>query len=73
MLKLSNLEFKTLSVECARCDRSGRYRVSGLLEKHGDIALARLAEKLSSDCEHFNDPWASAKCSVYFPDLVQGR
>ncbi len=62
-----------LAVSCSKCGRSGRYRLAGLIDRHGaDMSLPDLAALLSSDCPRRGGP-LSDQCQVHFPDLVSRR
>lgn len=59
-----------LEVECMRCGRRGRYRVSGLIDQHGPgFDLGQLQKLLTADCpDAAADHW-SERCNVRFPGL----
>lgn len=60
-----------LRVACGKCGRSGQYRLSGLIERHGaDMTLPDLASHLSSDCPRRGGQ-LSDRCQAYFPDLTR--
>ena len=70
---LGNIQSRlpVLQVQCPRCDRYGKYRVAALIEKYGaDYNLAELAGELAKGCDRI-PPDAFARCSPYFPDLVE--
>ncbi len=55
------------TVKCKRCDREGRYRVSGLMERYGaDAKLPEIAAKLEQSCERKGQ---IGGCFVYFKEL----
>lgn len=61
-------ELDMIEVRCRRCERAGRYRVAGLIERFGaDKGLPALGEDLSADCPNRNAPLYQ-RCSVYFPN-----
>jgi hypothetical protein len=55
-------------IECTRCGRSGRYALSGLIERFGaDAALPDVLMELAA-CERRKD--FSAPCGARFTDLA---
>ena len=42
---LSDFRTPTLSIECEPCGRRGRYNVARLMEKYGDMKIARAAAR----------------------------
>jgi hypothetical protein len=61
---------EVVRVTCRRCDRAGRYRLAGLVERFGPAAgLPDVLEALAADCpqrdvNRFGDP-----CGALFADL----
>ena len=45
---LSDFRVPTLSIECERCGRRGRYNVARLIEQYGDAKLPDLRHVLAS-------------------------
>ena len=45
---LSDFRVPTLSIECERCGRRGRYNVARLIEKYGDAKLPDLRHVLAN-------------------------
>lgn len=59
-----------LEIECARCFRRGRYRVSGLVERHGPgFDMGQLAAFLTADCPGAAAQHWSDRCDLRFPQL----
>ena len=59
-----------LRVECARCQRKGRYSVRTLIEKYGRNAnMMKWKEQLNGDCPNQNAPQLHARCDLICPDL----
>ena len=71
-LRLSEFDdTRTLSIECRRCERSGRLWVRTLKARYGaDAALPDVANALSEDCPRHG---AYGGCFVYFSDLNASR
>ena len=49
-ITLSDLQRDGLAVQCAACDRSGRYSVQRLLAKRGDLKLTDFLAEVPADC-----------------------
>ncbi len=60
-----------LDVGCRKCDRSGRYRVTGLIEKYGaSAALPDLRRIIAADCPKMGrNIDVYDRCEVNFPGL----
>ena len=57
-----------LAVACTQCSRSGRSRISTLIEQHGvGCAIPELRRVLTSDCQKRGN--AHGCCDVWFPEL----
>jgi len=62
-------KLKVLHVACNKCERKGRYRITGLIETYGpDKALPDLASDLCADCRNA-DTFTADRCNVFFPNL----
>lgn len=51
-----------LRIMCDQCGRAGRYSVSGLLKKHGDMGLPDMLAHLSSDCDKHKSASVYDRC-----------
>jgi hypothetical protein len=59
-----------LRVECARCQRKGRYSVRRLIEKYGRHAnMMKWKEQLNGDCPKRDAPQLHDRCDLICPDL----
>jgi hypothetical protein len=59
-----------LRVECARCQRKGRYSVRRLIEKYGRNAnTMKWKEQLNGDCPKRDAPQMHERCDLICPDL----
>ena len=59
-----------LRVECEKCGRSGRYRVTTLAEQIGwDAKLTDWLYNLTKDCPRKQSPGLSDPCAAKCPDL----
>src|SRR5260370_41909997 len=59
-----------LRVECARCQRKGRYSVRRLIEKYGRNAnMMKWKEQLNGDCPKRDAPQLHDRCDRICPDL----
>jgi hypothetical protein len=59
-----------LRVECTRCSRKGRYRVSQLIEKYGrDASMMKWKEQLNGDCSRRDAPQLHERCDLICPEL----
>jgi hypothetical protein len=57
-----------LAVACTQCSRSGRSRISTLIEQHGAVCtIPELRRVLASDCQKRGN--AHGGCDVWFPEL----
>ena len=59
-------------LECARCSRAGRYRLTSLIARSGPAAgLPEVLETLAADCPRRTGPrrW-SEPCGARYPDLA---
>jgi hypothetical protein len=71
-LVFGNIEGKldVLRVECARCQRKGRYHVRKLIEKYGRNAnMMKWKEQLNGDCPRRDAPQMHDRCDLVYPDL----
>jgi hypothetical protein len=60
-----------LDVACAKCERHGRYRVAGLIARHGaGMGLPELKEILSADCPRAGHISPYERCGVHYPGLA---
>ena len=59
-----------LRVECARCQRKGRYSVRRLIEKYERNAnMMKWKEQLNGDCPKRDAPQMHERCDLICPDL----
>ncbi|MCI1042615.1 hypothetical protein HWE05_05170 [Caballeronia zhejiangensis] len=59
-----------LEVACSRCERRGRYRLSGLVARLGDeFPMTDLGSELA-DCPRRNASMTE-RCDVYFPGFIK--
>jgi hypothetical protein len=63
---LSDFRVPTLSIECERCGRRGRYNVARLMEKYGDVKLPDLLHTLAADCPKANTASFRERCRVRY-------
>jgi hypothetical protein len=57
-------------VECARCQRKGRYHVRKLIEKYGRNAnMMKWKEQLNGDCPKRDALQMHDRCDLICPDL----
>jgi hypothetical protein len=57
-------------VECAKCDRKGRYSVAKLIEKHSRNGnLSKWREQLNGDCPKRDAAGLQNRCDMVCPDL----
>ena len=54
--RLSTVAHRRLVITCPKCGRRGRYAVARLIEKHGDVTLIWLRERLSADSPRLIHP-----------------
>lgn len=60
-----------LAVACTRCDRAGRYRLAGLIERHGPgFAIPALLRALSADCPRRRSVSPYDLCGIHCPGLA---
>lgn len=67
-------EFKEpfMEIECANCDRKGRYKVSRLIEKWGaDMPIATFIASLGMTCTKYVRASRQDRCGIGCPQLVQ--
>jgi hypothetical protein len=58
-----------LRVECARCQRKGRYSVRRLIEKYGRNAnMMKWKEQLNGDCPRRDSPQMHDRCDLVCPE-----
>lgn len=62
-------EFR-LEIGCAKCDRSGSYRIGSLLMRVGDIGPPDLIHDLSSDCPRRAGQAFGDRCGAAFMNLT---
>jgi hypothetical protein len=63
-------KLEVLRVSCAKCDRAGSYRVSGLIEKRGrDAKLIDWIDELTADCPKKKAGSMNDQCAARCPDL----
>jgi hypothetical protein len=56
-----------LEIECAECDRYGRYRVARLIEQHGaNFGLPYLREILARHCPRQHAASICERCAARF-------
>lgn len=74
-LRLKDYPFEKLEVVCRKCGRAGRYRIAGLIEKHGpDTTFIELRKAFTSTCAKTNDVTRlNEACGVSFPDMVRWK
>ena len=61
-----------LRLECPKCGRSGRYRLSKLLDEcGGDYSLIEWREKMTADCPRRVAGRMTDQCGAAMPDLVE--
>ncbi len=59
-----------LRVECAKCGRSGQYRLARLIAKYGrDAKLFDWSDELTVDCPRKRARDINDQCGVRCPDL----
>ena len=59
-----------LDVECGRCARRSRFRITRLIAEHGpDIPMPALARVLAADCPRMIEQRGFDVCGVRFPAL----
>jgi hypothetical protein len=59
-----------LVVGCIRCDRSVRYSLDMLIERHGrGCGIPDLLRRLSKDCPKYASAIASHLCGIHCPEL----
>ena len=59
-----------LEVACRKCDRRGRYRIAGLIERHSAAAnLPDLRNVFAGDCPRINSVSIYDRCGVHYPHL----
>ena len=62
----------TLTVECTRCPRKGRYSVARLTAQHGRRGnLTVWLSDLRGDCPKRDSPVLTERCDLHCPDLVR--
>lgn len=57
-----------IDIACSRCDRRGRYNLSGLVASLGDDFPMTDLHMHIADCPRRNGP-AWERCDVYYPGL----
>jgi hypothetical protein len=66
-------KLKMLEIACSRCDRRGRLRVAGLIERYGANAkMPDLREILAGDCPRVGSVSVYDRCGAHFPQLLRG-
>jgi hypothetical protein len=59
-----------LRIECAKCGRSGKYRLAVLIAKYGRIEkLLTWTDELTADCPRKRAGDVNDQCDVRCPDL----
>jgi len=59
-----------LAVVCTRCDRSGRYHLAKLINRHGPaFTIPELLHLLSADCSKRASVSFTDLCGAHFPGL----
>jgi hypothetical protein len=59
-----------LRIECAKCGRSGRYRMDRLIAEYGiDATLPDFQSKMTADCPRRIDFRFNDVCAARMPDL----
>lgn len=59
-----------LAVECAKCERRGRYAVRRLIEAHGrDAKIVDWLDGTTADCPRRQAGSISDRCAARCPDL----
>ena len=73
--RLRDYPYATLEVVCRKCERAGRYKIAGLIEKHGpDMTFLDLRKVFTSTCSRSNDVnRLNEVCGVSFPDMVRWK
>lgn len=73
--RLKDYPFQTVEVVCRKCERAGRYKIAGLIEKHGpDMTFLELRKVFTSTCSKTNDVTRlNEVCGVSFPDMVRWK
>ena len=63
-----------LSVECKKCGRADRYRLTGLIATYGKCTgLPDLASALTKSCDQPLSLGSLRYCPIRFPDLANLR
>jgi hypothetical protein len=61
-----------LTVECAKCERRGRYAVGRLIERRGrDGKIVDWLEEITADCPRKIKGSISDRCGARCPDLTK--
>ncbi len=71
-MRLSEYPFDLVRLACEKCDRTGSYRKSRLIERYGaEIQLPDLRLEIAADCPHSKGLQSAAMepCGVIYPDL----
>ena len=70
---LADFHLPYVRVECRKCGRRGRYRLAGLMTKHGArYRFLDLRQQFVDDCNHVLPGRKSFEtCGVGFPDLLE--
>jgi hypothetical protein len=72
-VSLAEVASRTTHIElaCTRCDRRGRYRLDGLIQRFGpDFGMTALPGELV-DCPNRKVVNPSKRCDVLFPGLLE--
>jgi hypothetical protein len=64
-MTLSDVRQPALELVCGQCGRSGRYKVAGLLAKHGNAKLPELAAQIA-DCPRARTASIYDRCKVHW-------
>jgi len=66
-VKLADYTEGQVLVACAKCERRGRYRLAGLIDRFGaDFGLPDLLRELSHNCPKWSG-WD--RCGAVYPEL----
>lgn len=69
---LSDLQARGLDrlrLACAKCGRSGSYRIDAALERWGDAKLTDLRSEITADCPGGKGPNAYDRCEAKYEGL----
>jgi hypothetical protein len=67
-------KFDVLRIECAQCDRAGRYSVDRLVAERGrDARLTDWLSERTRDCPNKQASGVTRACGAIMPDLSELR